>query len=184
MDISEARNFRRVSDRLLTCGQPTEAQLGSAREQGIQVVVNLALHDNPRYSLRDERGTVESLGMTYVHIPVQFDAPTEEDLLAFFAALDAHCERALLVHCGANYRVSAFLGLYNAIRLGRPRGEAFALMDSVWAPDAVWAQFIENMLSKHGDKDAKTKNATLKAHKAQLQTQHAKRRSKDKRHSL
>jgi protein tyrosine phosphatase (PTP) superfamily phosphohydrolase (DUF442 family) len=152
MDISEARNFRRVSDRLLTCGQPTEAQLASARAAGVQVVVNLALHDDPRYSLRDERATVESLGMTYVHIPVRFGAPTEEDLLAFFAAMDAHRDRALLVHCGANYRVSAFLGLYNAIRLARPRGDAFALMNSVWTPDPVWAQFIEHMLSKHGDR--------------------------------
>jgi protein tyrosine phosphatase (PTP) superfamily phosphohydrolase (DUF442 family) len=151
MDITQARNFRRVSDRLLTCGQPSEAQLASARAEGVEVVINLALHDDPRYSLRDERGTVESLGMTYVHIPVQFGAPAEEGLLAFFAAMDVHRERALLVHCGANYRVSAFLGLYNAIRLARPRAEAFALMDSVWAPDAVWAEFIENMLSKHGD---------------------------------
>jgi protein tyrosine phosphatase (PTP) superfamily phosphohydrolase (DUF442 family) len=153
MDISEARNFRRVSGRLLTCGQPSEAQLASARAAGVQVVVNLALHDDPRYSLRDERGTVESLGMTYVHIPVRFGAPTEEDLLTFFAAMDEHHDDALLVHCGANYRVSAFVGLYDAIRLKRPRAEAFSLMNSVWMPDAVWAHFIENMLSKHGDRE-------------------------------
>ena len=40
-----------------------------------------------RYSLADEAGTVRSLGMDYVHIPVQFKAPTEADLLAFFAAI-------------------------------------------------------------------------------------------------
>jgi protein tyrosine phosphatase (PTP) superfamily phosphohydrolase (DUF442 family) len=152
MDIAEARNFRRVTDRLLTCGQPNEAQLASAQASGIQVVINLALHDDPRYSLRDERGTVQSLGMTYVHIPVQFGEPTEEGLLAFFAAMDAHRDAALLVHCGANYRVSAFLGLYNVIRLTQPRDEAFALMSTVWRPDAVWARFIDDMLSKHATK--------------------------------
>ncbi len=154
MTIAEARNFRRVTDRLLTCGQPDEAQLASARGSGVQVVINLALHDDPRYSLRDEHGTVESLGMTYVHIPVQFGAPTEEDLLTFFAAMDAHRDDTLLVHCGANYRVSAFLGLYNAIRLGQPRLDAFALMNTVWRPDAVWARFIEDMMSKHGRRPA------------------------------
>lgn len=150
MDLSLARNFRKVDDRLLTCGQPSEEQLASARSAGVEVVINLALHDDPRYSLRDERGTVESLGMTYVHIPVQFGMPTERDLLEFFAAMDAHRDRALLVHCGANYRVSAFLGLYDVIRRGRPRSEAFALMDTVWKPDAVWARFIDEMLAKHG----------------------------------
>jgi len=150
MDFTQARNFRKVSETLYTSGQPTESQLASARAAGVEVVVNLALHDDPRYSLEDERGSVESLGMTYVHIPVQFGAPTEADLLAFFSAMEAHHEQPLLVHCGANYRVSAFLGLYNVVKLGKPRAEAFALMDSVWKPDPVWMQFIQDMLSKHG----------------------------------
>ena len=75
---------------------------------------------------------------------------TEADLLAFFSAMDAHRGQPLLVHCGANYRVSAFLGLYNALKLGQSSDEAFALMDSVWRPDAVWTQFIQDMLSRHG----------------------------------
>ena len=148
MDITQARNFRQVNERLFTSGQPTESQLASARAAGVEVVINLALHDDPRYSLRDEPGTVESLGMTYVHIPVQFGAPTEADLLAFFAAMDAHRGQPLLVHCGANYRVSAFLGLYNMLKIGQPRDEAFALMDSVWKPNPVWTQFIEEMSSR------------------------------------
>jgi protein tyrosine phosphatase (PTP) superfamily phosphohydrolase (DUF442 family) len=148
MDITQARNFRKVNERLLTSGQPNESQLASARAAGVEVVINLALHDDPRYSLRDEPGTVESLGMTYVHIPVQFGAPTEADLLAFFAAMGAHRGRLLLVHCGANYRVSVFLGLYNMLMLGQPRDEAFALMDSVWKPNPVWTQFIEEMSSR------------------------------------
>jgi uncharacterized protein (TIGR01244 family) len=150
MEFTRARNFRKVSDTLYTSGQPTESQLASARAAGVEVVINLALHDDPRYSLEDERGCVESLDMTYVHIPVQFGAPAEADLLAFFAAMEAHRERPTLVHCGANYRVSAFLGLYNALKLGRPPDEAFALMDSVWKPDPVWTQFIEDMLARHG----------------------------------
>jgi len=150
MDFTQARNFRKVSETLYTSGQPSESQLASARDAGVGAVINLALHDDPRYSLEDERGCVESLGMTYVHIPVQFGAPTEADLLAFFSAMDAHRAQALLVHCGANYRVSAFLGLYNVLRLGQPREEAFALMDSVWKPNPVWTQFIQDMLSRHG----------------------------------
>jgi len=151
MDFTQARNFRKVSEKLFTSGQPDEAQLASARAAGVEVVVNLALHDDPRYSLPDEPGTVESLGMTYVHVPVQFGAPTEADLLAFFAAMDAHRGEAILVHCGANYRVSAFLGLYNVLKLGQDRDQAFVLMQSVWQPDAVWTQFIADMLARHGN---------------------------------
>ena len=61
----------------------------------------LALHDDPRYSLPDEPGTVKSLGLTYVHIPAQFSAPTKADLLGFFAAMEAHREEKVWVRCAA-----------------------------------------------------------------------------------
>ena len=46
-------------------------------------------------------------------------------------------------------RVSAFLGLYRAIKQGLPDDEAFALMNSIWEPSPVWAAFIASMLQKH-----------------------------------
>lgn len=148
--VEDVRNFRRVDDTLLTSGQPSEAQLASAREAGVELVINLALHDDPRYSLVDERGTVEALGMIYRHLPVQFGEPREADLLAFFDAMEEVQDRRVLVHCAANYRVTAFLGLYRRLRQGWPVDRAFELMGTVWTPDPVWASFIESMLSKHG----------------------------------
>lgn len=147
--ISSAHDFREADDDLLTSGQPTEEQLASAARSGVRAVINLALHDDPRYSLNDEPGVVRSLGMDYVHIPVRFDAPTEADLLAFFQAMAAHEGERLLVHCAANKRVTVFLGLYRVIRQGWNTEAAFALMHSVWEPDEVWRAFIETMLARH-----------------------------------
>jgi protein tyrosine phosphatase (PTP) superfamily phosphohydrolase (DUF442 family) len=151
--LEDVRNFREVDGLLVTCGQPTEAQLEAARRAGVEVVINLALHDDPRYSLPDERGTVEALGLTYTHIPVRFDSPTESDLLAFFNAMDAAQGRRVLVHCAANYRVTAFLGLYFCVRQRSPVDQAFELMRTVWTPDKVWAAFIASTLAKHGLSD-------------------------------
>jgi uncharacterized protein (TIGR01244 family) len=147
--LNEARNFRQVDDSLLTAGQPNEAQLADAARQGVKVVINLALHTDPRYSLADEAGCVRALGMEYVHIPVQFNAPTEENLRAFIAAMDAHNGEKILVHCAANYRVTAFVGLYRVLCEGRAAKEAFEPMRSVWEPDGVWNQFIASMLQRH-----------------------------------
>lgn len=145
--LSDARNFHQVDDRLLTAGQPNEQQLGDAASQGCTVVINLALHDDPRYSLRDEAGTARGLGMEYVHIPVQFKTPTEHDFLAFCAAMDAHAGEKILVHCAANYRVTAFIGLYRVVRLGWNPEQAFQPMRSVWEPDDVWTRFIAETLA-------------------------------------
>jgi len=150
--ITGIRNYRVVDDTLCTSGQPSVEQLSGIAAAGYQVVINLALHDDPRYSLPDEAGTVQSLGLSYVHIPVQFTAPTESDLEAFFAAMEVNRGRKLWVHCAANYRVSAFVGLYRVIKQGWARERAFALMRDLWQPNEVWSSFIDSMLAKHGQR--------------------------------
>jgi uncharacterized protein (TIGR01244 family) len=146
--LSAIYNWRAAGDAIGTSGQPTEAQLAGIAQAGFRTVINLALHDDPRYSLPDEAGTVRSLGMNYVHIPVQFATPTEGDLLAFFAALDAHAGEKLWIHCAANMRVSVFLGLYRVRRQGWPQDTAFELMRGLWEPNEVWSAFIARALAK------------------------------------
>src|SRR5437870_13360504 len=91
-------NYRAVDPLLSARGQPTEDQLRSVAPDGLTAVINLALHDDPRYSLPDEAGLARSLGPTYEHIPAQFSAPTDSDLVRFFDAMDAHHHQKRLVH--------------------------------------------------------------------------------------
>ena len=142
-------NYRAVDDTIATAGQPTESQFQAIAQSGFEVVINLALHDDPRYSLPDEAELVKSLGMEYVHIPVQFGAPAEEDLLAFFSVMEKNQGRKLFIHCAANKRVTAFLGLYRAVQLNWDIKKAFDLMRDVWEPDPVWSTFIADMLEKN-----------------------------------
>ncbi|MBC7983536.1 MAG: protein tyrosine phosphatase family protein [Candidatus Obscuribacterales bacterium] len=150
MTTDTIHNYRAVDAFLATAGQPTEVQLGSIANEGYAVVINLALHNDPRYSLPDEAGTVRALGMEYVHIPVQFATPTESDALAFFDAMDKHAGKKVFVHCAANMRVTAFLGLYRIVRKGWLEKQAFELMKTVWEPNDVWSGFIEKMVAKRG----------------------------------
>ena len=146
---SDIVNYLEIDETLATSGQPTEDELAAIARDGTQVVINLALHDDPRYALPDEAATVASLGMAYVHIPVKFDSPGEAELLAFFDAMDSHRRAKRLVHCAANKRVTAFLGLYRTIREGWDVERAFAPMREIWEPNAAWAPFIAAMLDKH-----------------------------------
>ncbi|HSC85869.1 MAG TPA: protein tyrosine phosphatase family protein [Polyangiaceae bacterium] len=149
LGLSGIYNHRAVDDTLGTSGQPTVAQLSEIAAAGYEVIINLSLHDDPRYSLPDERGSVLSLGLEYVHIPVVFQAPDEGELLAFFAAMEASEGKRIWVHCAANMRVSAFLGLFRVIRQGWAHERAFELLRGLWEPDEVWSAFIGRMLEKH-----------------------------------
>ena len=144
--LSGIYKLRVVDEALCTSGQPTVAQLQEIAAAGFTTVINLALHDDPRYSLPDEAGTVRSLGMGYVHIPVQFSAPTKKDLAEFFAAMKAHEDQKVWIHCAANIRVSAFLGLYRVIEKRWEREAAFAQLRDLWQSDEVWSSFIDSTL--------------------------------------
>lgn len=135
-------NWRRLDDRTTTSGQPTETQLADIQALGVRHVVNLGLHSHEK-ALADEAGSVGRLGMTYIHIPVDFQNPTDEDFARFCSAMSEVGDAPVHVHCIANYRVSAFFYRYRRDVLGMDDAQARADLEQVWRPDAVWAAFIE-----------------------------------------
>jgi protein tyrosine phosphatase (PTP) superfamily phosphohydrolase (DUF442 family) len=145
--FEEIRNFLPLSENLFTGGMPKAEQLRDAAEQGVQVVINLALHDIPN-SLPEEEKLVRSFGMTYINIPVLWNHPTRENLNEFLEAMDAHSEEKVLVHCEANYRATAFPALYRILRLGWKPEDALDVMHQIWNEEKypVWKKFIEESI--------------------------------------
>lgn len=140
-DIKEILNWRRRDSRVTLSGQPTEAQLALIAQTGVTRIINLGPHDN-KGALEDEPGAVAALGMTYIYIPVEFDAPTEADYAAFCDQMVLAPDEPLHVHCIYNARVSAFFYRYAQDGRGGNVDKAYALMDDIWRPGGVWAKFI------------------------------------------
>ncbi|HUS23793.1 MAG TPA: protein tyrosine phosphatase family protein [Candidatus Binatia bacterium] len=134
-----------MGERFGTAGQPAAEQFELIKADGYQAVVNLARPDSTD-ALPEERTLVTGLGLAYAHIPVDFGAPTQQDLQQFFAVLDRHEGKRVFVHCAANKRVSAFMFLYRVKKLRVPVPEAEMALHRIWVPDAVWQDFIDRML--------------------------------------
>jgi protein tyrosine phosphatase (PTP) superfamily phosphohydrolase (DUF442 family) len=135
-------NWHRLDGRITTSGQPTEAQLAEIRGLGVRHIVNLGLHTHEK-ALPDEAATVDRLGMTYTHIPVDFQNPTEQDFDKFCAVMADLKDVPVHVHCIANYRVSAFFYRYRRDVLGWDNAEARVAMEDVWHAEGVWATFVQ-----------------------------------------
>lgn len=140
-DPQSIYNWRRLDDRITTSGQPTESQLADIQALGIRHVVNLGLHTHDK-ALPDEAGSLRHLGISYIHIPVDFQNPTDQDFERFCATMDELKDVPVHVHCIANYRVSAFFYRYRRDVLGWDDAKARAEMEAVWHPEGVWAAFI------------------------------------------
>jgi len=148
---SEIYNFRSVTTRLWTAGQPTEKQLHHVREAGFDAVINLALPTSDN-AIPNEGSIVTGLGMAYIHIPVDFKAPTSHDFRAFCGVMDALVDRRVFVHCAANMRVSAFMFLYRVLRNDVPVPEAERDLHAIWQPDEVWSRFIHDQLRSSAER--------------------------------
>lgn len=142
-------NFRRISDGVATAGQPVAEQFADIKAAGYDVVINLAMPDSTN-ALLNEAEIVAGQGMEYLHLPVIWDGPTEQDLRWFFEALARYQGRKVFVHCALNWRVSAFMFLHQVIEQGVDRETARQALHSVWQPNSTWECFIGRMLEKHG----------------------------------
>jgi protein tyrosine phosphatase (PTP) superfamily phosphohydrolase (DUF442 family) len=140
-DPESIYNWRRLDDRITTSGQPTEAQLAALRGLGIRHVVNLGLHSHEK-ALPDEAASADRLGLVYIHIPVDFQNPTDDDFARFCTVMAELENVPVHVHCIANYRVSAFLYRYRRDVLRMDEAHARTEMERIWKPEGVWATFV------------------------------------------
>ncbi len=142
-DPESIHHWRRVDDRITTSGQPSEAELRDIASLGVRYVINLGPRSHEK-ALPDEAATVAALGMSYVHIPVDFQNPMEGDFAAFCEALEQTGDAPTHVHCIANYRVSAFFYRYRVNVIGMDPAVARKDLEAIWRPDAVWMAFIDH----------------------------------------
>lgn len=148
--LNEIYNFLPLTDHLLSSGMPTADQVTEIAESGVQLVINLAPFDSER-DLLDEASLIKAAGMDYLNIPVEWEAPTPENLHAFIKGMDANADRKVLVRCRANYRATGFITPYRILRLGWEPDEALKDLRRIWNPEdyPVWKEFIDDSLS-HG----------------------------------
>ena len=146
--MKDIYNYQFLNDKLSSSGTPTVEQAREIAGAGVQVVINLALTTSPG-ALPNEDLVVEALGMKYIHIPVEWNNPTKQNLDDFFNAMDEHKDEKVFVHCQANYRASAFIMLYRVLRLEWKKEVAIPVMEKMWNPEdfPVWQSFIEGMLN-------------------------------------
>ena len=138
-------NYRQISDNIATSGQPSETELTKIAHAGYEVVINLGLSDS-YYALSDEKGTVKTLGLKYIHIPVEWDMPKRSDFNEFLEAMANNQGHRIFVHCAANKRVSVFVSLFQSITLAWSKQKTLAEIKETWEPNDVWSKLIDDIL--------------------------------------
>ena len=148
--IDSIYNYKKISPYLATGGQPNENQLHELSRLGYETVINLGL-PGTEYSIHNEKEIIESYGMQYFHIPVNFENPEIEKYLEFANLFKSMSHKKVFIHCAANKRVSAFLAIFRVKEEGVPLEQAMAEVKSIWKLNKVWVTFMKKVI-KNTDK--------------------------------
>jgi len=146
MSVESIFNFKYISDRLASSGQPEDGEFRYIADDGYKSVINLAMPDSEN-AIPEEGNIVTAHGMSYYHIPVPFDAPSIEHLKKFISVMNAISHQKVWIHCVKNYRVSAILYQHYKLELQIPDKDASDVILKTWALNDVWKEFMS--IDKH-----------------------------------
>ena len=146
--LRQIRNFYRVDENIATAGQPTIEEFTIVKQNNFELIINLAMKDSPG-AVYNEEDVINSLGLDYIHIPVDFKAPSLSDLQQFFEAMEQNRNKHIFVHCALNWRVASFMFLYHTVKCNLPVTKAKQDLHAVWQPDNIWQSFIDMALTHY-----------------------------------
>ncbi len=121
-------------------GQPSEAAIRQLRQQNVTAVVNLRttaeMIDKEQVPF-DEAELANSLGLDYVHIPLNGKKGYSTSALnEFIAAYDEH-EGKILLHCRSAKRASQIWAAFLIKHQGMTKAEALKIARSINLGDAT-----------------------------------------------
>ena len=140
--MKEIINYIKINENIATSGQPTKQQFEQISKEGYEIVINLAVF-NSEGKIEHEDDIVSSLGMTYIHIPVEFLEPSKKNLKDFVDILSSLGNKKVWVHCIMNYRVSAFMYVYHKYILKTPFDNINLAVFKEWSPDEKWQKIMK-----------------------------------------
>jgi protein tyrosine/serine phosphatase len=126
--IEGVPNSGRINDHLFRGAQPRDPGLAELKKLGITTIVNLRQEDPSKIDWEQKRA--ESLGIRFVHIPVnEWSPPTNAQVAQFLSIFRDNPEERVFVHCHyGEDRTGVFVASYRMAYEKLPADQALKEM--------------------------------------------------------
>jgi uncharacterized protein (TIGR01244 family) len=104
----DIKNFLRLNEHICTGGQPSLDDLTRMKAEGIKAIINLRRPGESNFNAEEEAARANELGLRYFHIPVNSNAPKDEQVEEFLKLMRDPANRPVFIHCMSANRVGAF----------------------------------------------------------------------------
>jgi uncharacterized protein (TIGR01244 family) len=147
--LASINNFKQLSPEIATAGQPSDADLKALKDAGFKTILNLR---PPAEGSLEEKPKVESLGMTYVNIPITPDTITEEKIQLFSEVVGDASNKPLLIHCASANRVGGLWYIHRRLKEGAPEEKSLSEAHDIGLTSPALEQIVRDHVEKHKTK--------------------------------
>ena len=142
-------NYTKV-DAVVACGGATETSaLEGLKNDGFKAVINLRQANEPGANIPENSTRAKALGLNYIHIPFDTQAPEQKTVDDFLAAVANKANQPVYVHCGSANRVGAVWLVKRVLQDGWPIDKATEEAKLIGLRSAPLEQFALKYIEEH-----------------------------------
>lgn len=142
--VSQIMNYFRYNDTLAAGGQPSPEQIKSLHNEGIEIIVSISPTSTRNY-LPEEPELIESLGMHYIHFPIDCSNLQEIYYATFKGIMDSLEGKNVFIHCGGNIKTSNLIHMYQVLEQGLDEQESLKVLKKIQQPEEKWFSYFKKM---------------------------------------
>jgi len=142
-------NFTKV-DAVVACGGATETTaLEGLKNDGFKAVINLRQASEAGANIEENAARAKALGLNYIHIPFNGQAPENKTVDDFLAAVGNKANQPVFIHCGSANRVGAVWLVKRVLQDGWPIDKATEEAKLIGLRSAPLEQFALKYIAEH-----------------------------------
>jgi uncharacterized protein (TIGR01244 family) len=148
-ELAGIRNYSRV-DATVGCGGQTDpAAMKALKQEGFAAVINLRQASEPGADVDAGRSAAQGVGLKYIHLPFNAQAPDPKVVESFLAAVADRSNQPVYIHCGSANRVGAMWMIKRVLQDGWPVEKAKAEGEAIGLSSPQLAAFATEYISTH-----------------------------------
>jgi uncharacterized protein (TIGR01244 family) len=142
-------NFTKV-DAVVACGGATETSaLEGLKTDGFKAVINLRQASEQGANIPENSARAKALGLNYIHIPFNTQAPEQKTVDDFLAAVATKANQPVYIHCGSANRVGAVWLIKRVLQDGWPVDKATEEAKLIGLRSAPLEKFALDYIAAH-----------------------------------
>jgi uncharacterized protein (TIGR01244 family) len=142
-------NYTKV-DAVVACGGATETSaLAGLKADGFKTIINLRQPTEQGANIEQNAAAAKELGLNYVNIPVNGQAPDPKAVDQFLATIANKANQPAFVHCASASRVGALWMVKRVLQDGWPVDKATEEAKLIGLRSAPLEQFALKYIEEH-----------------------------------